>query len=129
MPRILVVEDDPDAPALLDELTGEGYAVELVGDGKTGLERARDGNFDLILLDIGLPHMNGFIVCQQLRQAKNRTPVIMLTIREHEADKVRALDAGADDYLVKPFGRPELLARVRAVLRRTAGEPADIYCF
>ena len=130
MKRILVVEDEPDiALALQNELTAEGYIVELMDNGETALERARGSNFDLILLDVGLPQMNGFTVCQELRRAGNRTPVIMLTIRATEAEKVRGLDIGADDYLGKPFGAQELLARVRALLRRTAGEAAEIHCF
>jgi DNA-binding response OmpR family regulator len=130
MQRILVAEDERNvALALQNELTSEGYSVELTGDGRTALERAKTSNFDLILLDVGLPHMNGFTVCQELRKAGNRTAVILLTVRTTEAEKVRGLDSGADDYLGKPFGAQELLARIRALLRRTADEAAETYHF
>jgi two-component system, OmpR family, alkaline phosphatase synthesis response regulator PhoP len=130
MKRILVVEDERDiALALQNDLAAEGYAVELTGDGQTALECARDGHFDLILLDIMLPGIDGYTVCAELRRLGDRTPILMLTSKGTEADKRRGLSLGADDYVAKPFGAEELRARVRELLRRTAGEAAEIYRF
>jgi two-component system alkaline phosphatase synthesis response regulator PhoP len=124
MSRILVVEDEPAiALALEDDLTLEGYQVEVVGDGETAARAARGQTFDLIVLDVMLPKKDGFEVCQELRQAGVRTPVIMLTAKTHEAEKVLGLELGADDYVTKPFSPRELRARIHAALRR-AGEPA-----
>jgi DNA-binding response OmpR family regulator len=123
MNRILIVEDEPAiALALEDDLTLEGHAVEVVTDGETASRRARTGSFDVILLDVMLPHKDGFEVCREIRRAGVRTPILMLTARTQEAEKVMGLDLGADDYLTKPYGRHELRARVRALLRRGAPE-------
>ena len=124
MTRILVVEDEPAiALGLEDDLRMEGYAVEVLGDGVAAARRAREGAFDLILLDIMLPGKDGFEVCRELRRAGVRTPILMLTAKTQEAEKVMGLELGADDYVTKPFGTRELRARIRALLRRSAGEP------
>jgi DNA-binding response OmpR family regulator len=130
MTRILLVEDDTDlAFSLEDDLKVEGYEVETVSDGETASRLGRTGDFDLILLDIVLPRKDGFEVCRELRRTGIRTPVIMLTAKTHEAEKVMGLDLGADDYITKPFNPRELRARIRALLRRTEAPPADIYSF
>jgi two-component system, OmpR family, alkaline phosphatase synthesis response regulator PhoP len=117
--RILVVEDDESiAMGLEMNLSAEGYGVEVAGNGEEGLTRAKEGRFDLVILDVMLPRMNGFEVVRLLRQAKVPTPVIMLSARGGEMDKVMGLELGAEDYVTKPFGLAELLARVKAVLRR-----------
>ena len=124
MARILVVEDEPAiALGLEDDLKLEGYQVEAVTDGATACTRAREGHFDLILLDVLLPEKDGFTVCRELRAGGVRTPVIMLTAKGQEIDKVLGLELGADDYVTKPFSPRELLARIRAVLRRAAEPP------
>ncbi|MCD9195062.1 response regulator transcription factor [Streptomyces albireticuli] len=125
---ILVVEDDPQlGPALRRGLTAEGYRVELVRDGTTGLERALTGGHALIVLDIMLPGLNGYRICSALRAAGLNTPVLMLTAKDGEYDEAEGLDTGADDYLAKPFSSVVLLARLRALLRRgttaTSGRP------
>jgi len=121
MTRILVVEDNPDlAYGLRNNLEIEGYEVEVVEDGSEGLTRARAGGPDLIILDLMLPGLDGFRVLRALRDEGRRMPVLILTARGEEADKVRGLRLGADDYVTKPFGVLELLARVEALLRRTA---------
>ncbi len=121
--RILVVEDDARLAATLDRvLTAEGHQVELVGDGLEALRRAREQPFDLVVLDIMLPSLDGLGVCRRLR-ATAQVPILLLTALGGTEERVRGLDAGADDYLVKPFAYEELLARVRA-LRRRAG-PVD----
>jgi DNA-binding response OmpR family regulator len=107
----------------------EGYEVEVVRDGETASRRARERSFDLIILDVMLPHKDGFEVCRELRRAGLRTPVILLTARTQESDKVLGLELGADDYVTKPFSPRELRARVKAALRRAAGEMPDIYRF
>ena len=120
MPRILIVEDEPGiALALEDDLTMEGYQVQIAGDGPTASKMARDGKFDLILLDVMLPGKDGFEVCRELRRAGLQTPILMLTARAQEAEKVMGLEMGADDYLTKPFGVRELRARIMALLRRS----------
>ncbi len=130
MSRILVVEDEPGiAMALEDDLTSEGYEVEVVGDGEAAGRRARQGEFDLILLDVMLPGKDGFEVCRELRQAGLRTPIIMLTAKTQEAEKVLGLELGADDYVTKPYSPRELRARIKAALRRTAGELPDVCRF
>ncbi len=130
MIRILVVEDEPGiAFGLESDLKMEGYEVELVEDGSTAARRGREGSFDLILLDVMLPGKDGFDVCRELRRAGVRTPIILLTARTHEAEKVMGLEAGADDYVTKPFSHRELRARIKAVLRRTAGELPEVYHF
>ena len=123
MSRILVVEDEPGiALGLEDDLRMEGYEVEVACDGVTAARRAREGGFDLILLDVMLPGMDGFEVCRELRRAGMKTPIMMLTAKAREAEKVMGLELGADDYVTKPFGTRELRARIKALLRRAAGE-------
>ena len=123
MSRILIVEDEPAiALGLEDDLKMEGYQVEVAGDGITGARRAREGAFDLILLDVMLPGKDGFEVCRELRRAGMKTPILMLTAKAREAEKVMGLELGADDYVTKPFGTRELRARIKALLRRSAGE-------
>ncbi|MDO8956165.1 MAG: response regulator transcription factor [Deltaproteobacteria bacterium] len=124
--RILVVEDERKVASFIRQGLGEeGYAVDVASNGEEGLAMARDGVHDLIILDIGLPKMNGLQVLQELRRRKVTTPVLLLTVRATIEDKVLGLDAGADDYLTKPFAFQELVARVRALLRRrTEGGPA-----
>jgi two-component system alkaline phosphatase synthesis response regulator PhoP len=133
MARILLVEDESSiAAGISDDLQFEGYAVDVVTDGAAASTRGREGQYDLILLDVMLPQKDGFTVCRELRSAGIRTPVIMLTARGQEADKVLGLELGADDYITKPFSRRELQSRVKAALRRgsmTAPEPADVYEF
>ena len=130
MTRILLVEDDTDlAFSLEDDLKVEGYEVEIARDGDAACRRGRTGGWDLILLDIVLPKKDGYEVCRELRRAGIRTPVIMLTAKTHEAEKVMGLDLGADDYITKPFSPRELRARMRALLRRTEAPPADVYSF
>jgi len=130
MPRILVVEDEPPiASGLEDDLKLEGYEVEVVRDGDTASRRAREQWFDLIILDVMLPHKDGFEVCRELRRAGLRMPVILLTAKAQESDKILGLEMGADDYVTKPFSPRELRARVKAALRRAAGEMPEIYRF
>lgn len=118
-PRILVVEDEASlARALQLELEHEGYRVEVAGNGYEAVARASEGDWNLILLDLMLPGLDGFTVCRQVRQ-RSAVPIIMLTAREATGDKVTGLDAGADDYMAKPFAIEELLARIRARLRRS----------
>jgi DNA-binding response OmpR family regulator len=124
--RILLVEDEPIiAAGLRDDLTLEGHVVEVVGDGRTALERGRDPQVDLIVLDVTLPGKDGFEVCRELRRASIRTPILMLTARTQEAEKVLGLQLGADDYVTKPFGVRELRARIAALLRRASAAVAD----
>ena len=123
MARILVVEDEPDiALGLQLDLRDEGHQVEVAGNGDEAARRAREPGWDLILLDVMLPGKDGFEVCRELRRAKIRTPVLMLTAKAQEAEKVMGLDMGADDYVTKPFSPRELRARIRALLRRAAPE-------
>jgi DNA-binding response OmpR family regulator len=123
MTRILVVEDEPGiALGLEDDLTMEGYEVEVAGDGITAARLARTGGFDLILLDVMLPGKDGLEVCRELRRAGLKTPILMLTAKAREAEKVMGLELGADDYVTKPFGTKELRARIKALLRRASGE-------
>ncbi|TMD26789.1 MAG: response regulator transcription factor [Chloroflexi bacterium] len=118
--RILVVEDDPRLAATLDRvLAAEAYDVEVAGDGNEALRRARERPFDLVVLDIMLPGLDGIAVCKRLR-ATGPLPILLLTALGGTEERVRGLDSGADDYLVKPFAYEELLARVRALLRRAA---------
>ncbi|MBP1774170.1 MAG: two component transcriptional regulator, winged helix family [candidate division NC10 bacterium] len=122
--RILVVEDQyAIAVGLRDDLEAEGYHVDVAADGVEGEQAAREGGYDLILLDLMLPKKDGFAVCRTLRTSGVRTPIIVLTARAQEADKVLGLELGADDYITKPFSSPELRARVRAVLRRAVDAP------
>jgi two-component system alkaline phosphatase synthesis response regulator PhoP len=131
MSKILVVEDEPGiAFALESDLQTEGYEVALVSDGVTAVQRARAGPFDLILLDVMLPGKDGFEVCRELRRAGLNTPIIMLTAKTQELEKVLGLDLGADDYMTKPFSPRELRARIRAILRRAAADAGgDIHRF
>lgn len=130
MTRILMVEDEPGiAFGLKTDLEMEGYEVAAVEDGISAVRRAMDEAFDLILLDVMLPGKDGFDVCRELRRAGARTPIILLTARTREAEKVLGLELGADDYVTKPFSNRELRARIKALLRRTAGEPLDTYRF
>ena len=126
MPLVLLVEDNHEiAEMLVDHLEHGGYEVDYAADGVTGLHLAVTGGFDAIILDLMLPGMDGLDVCRKYRQeAGGDTPILMLTARDTLEDKVAGLDAGADDYLVKPFEFPELDARMRAMLRRAGGDVA-----
>jgi DNA-binding response OmpR family regulator len=118
--KILIVEDDPSIQlGLKDEFESEGYIVYQAEDGEKGLEMARKIAPDLIILDVMMPLLNGHEVCKQLRSEGNRTPILMLTVKDREIDKVLGLELGADDYVTKPFSLMEVVARVKAVLRRT----------
>ncbi|HYG08402.1 MAG TPA: response regulator transcription factor [Pyrinomonadaceae bacterium] len=117
--RILLVEDEPDAARMLAKgLREEAYAVDIARDGEQALEQTQLNDYDLIILDVMLPRKDGFEVCRELRAAGSSLPVLMLTARDAVEDRIEGLDAGADDYLPKPFDFEELLARVRALLRR-----------
>ena len=121
MPKILIVEDEPQLARFVQlELEHEEYETVISGDGREGLTLAEGGGFDLILLDIMLPGLNGLEVLRRLRKAEDHTPVIMLTARDSVMDKVSGLDMGADDYITKPFAIEELMARIRAVLNRAS---------
>ncbi len=129
MPGVLIVEDDADIAALIAHyLAKSGYSAETISDGGRALARAREASPDLLILDLMLPGLNGLEVCRELR-ADARTanvPIIMLTARGEESERILGLDVGADDYVVKPFSPNELMARVRALLRRaTPGEPKE----
>ena len=118
-PTILLVEDDADIADLLHlHLSDEGYEVEIVGDGTEGLDRARSGDHDLIILDLMLPGTDGFDICRELRAEDRTTPVLMITAKSEEIDKVLGLELGADDYITKPFSIREVLARIKAMFRR-----------
>jgi DNA-binding response OmpR family regulator len=128
--RILVVEDEEKLARFVElELTYEGYQVTVAHDGLTGLTQARDLNPDLIILDWMMPGLTGLELCRRLRATGNKVPVILLTAKDDVSDRVAGLDAGADDYVVKPFSIEELLARVRAHLRRTNEEETDVLRF
>src|SRR5574341_946432 len=133
MARILIIEDEPDmARGLEDNLAFEGYDVHVETDGLSGLNYALSQPVDLILLDLMLPKMPGYEVCKTLRAKGNNTPIIMLTAKGQEIDKVLGLELGADDYVTKPFSLRELLARIHAFLRRhgaSTAPPADTYTF
>ena len=121
MSRILIVEDDPAmSVALRDGFEYEKYNVDMASDGEEALRHATGGDYDLIVLDVMLPKMSGLDVCKELRKNGSHTPIIMLTARGQEIDKIVGLRVGADDYVTKPFSFMELLARVEAVLRRTS---------
>jgi DNA-binding response OmpR family regulator len=126
MPRILIVEDEPAIAFGLElDLKTEDYDVEVVDDGEAAVRRGREGSFDLILLDVMLPKKDGFEVCRELRRGGIKTPILLLTAKSQEAEKVMGLDLGADDYVTKPFSPKELRARVRALLRRGVAAEAD----
>ena len=123
MKKILVIEDEPQMRlGLRDNLELEGYEVETAADGDEGLQKSASFSPDLVILDVMLPKKNGFDVCRDLRSRSNATPIVMLTARSAETDKVLGLELGADDYVTKPFSITELLARVRAVLRRSGAQ-------
>ena len=132
-PRVLLVEDEAGLRlTLTDRLGSEGYSVETASDGESGLAQAASGGYDLIVLDVMLPKMNGFDVCREVRQRGVTTPILMLTARGQVVDKVVGLKLGADDYLTKPFETIELMARLEALLRRvpSGAQPgAEIYRF
>ena len=120
--RVLLVEDEPDLlNSLAKALREDGYAVDTAEDGEDGLFKAESWGYDAVVLDVMLPKLDGWELLRRLRKNK-KTPVLMLTARDHSADRVRGLDTGADDYVVKPFDLPELRARLRALIRRSAGE-------
>jgi DNA-binding response OmpR family regulator len=130
MARILIVEDEPDVALGLEmDLREEGYDVEVVRDGEEAGRVGRQPGWDLILLDVMLPRRDGFDVCRDLRRAKVRTPILMLTAKAHEAEKIMGLDLGADDYVTKPFSPRELRARIRALLRRAAPDEPGVERF
>jgi two-component system alkaline phosphatase synthesis response regulator PhoP len=130
MSRILIVEDEPDiALGLEDDLKVEGHEVEVVGDGETACRRGREPAWDLILLDVMLPRKDGFDVCRELRRGGVRTPIILLTAKAREAEKVLGLELGADDDVTKPFSPRELRARIKAALRRRTSAPEEVYRF
>ena len=123
--KILVVDDDPQIRrAMRTTLTGRGYQVSDARTGEEGLEQMRAGTYDLVLLDLNMPGMGGIETCRQIRSASD-VAIVMLTVSNAEKDKVEALDAGADDYITKPFSTPELLARIRATLRRLPQAPGQ----
>jgi len=119
MTKILIVEDEPNMRmGLMDNLEFEGYKVDLATDGEDGLNKIRSGSYNLILLDVMLPKISGFDVCKNVRKDGIQTPIILLTAKGEEIDKVLGLELGADDYITKPFSLRELLARIKAILRR-----------
>ena len=130
MTRVLVVEDEDNIATLLrDDLKIEGYEAEIVSDGEQALAIVKEKDFDLILLDIMLPGMDGYEICRQLRRDETSIPIIMLTAKGQEAEKVLGLELGADDYITKPFSPLELRARIKAVLRRTSKDLPQRYQF
>jgi DNA-binding response OmpR family regulator len=130
MSRLLVVEDEPGiAFALETDLRSEGYDVTVATTGDDASQRARTEPFDLVLLDVMLPGKDGFEVCREIRRAGVRTPIILLTAKAQEAEKVMGLELGADDYVTKPFSPRELRARIKAALRRAAPESPDVFRF
>jgi two-component system response regulator CpxR len=126
MDRVLIIDDDFELCSLVSEyLAPEGFRVESVHDGETGLQRALNGNYLLVVLDVMLPGMSGFDVLRRIR-ATSRVPVLLLTARGEDVDRIVGLEIGADDYLPKPFNPRELVARIRAVLRRTSADPKGV---
>ena len=126
MDRVLIIDDDFELCSLVSEyLEPEGFRVESVHDGETGLQRAQNGNYLLVILDVMLPGMSGFDVLRRIR-ATSRVPVLLLTARGEDVDRIVGLEIGADDYLPKPFNPRELVARIRAVLRRTSADPKGV---
>jgi two-component system alkaline phosphatase synthesis response regulator PhoP len=125
--KILIVEDDPGIQmSIKDEFESEGYHVMTTNDGENGLQMILDKKPDLVILDIMLPGLDGYEVCKRLRMEGNNTPVIMLTVKDKEIDKVLGLEFGADDYVTKPFSLRELLARVKSIFRRIEATPTEI---
>ena len=130
MAKILIVEDEPDiAFGLQEDLTRHGHETQVAVDGDAGVRLGRSGGWDVILLDLMLPGRDGFEVCRELRRSRVKTPIIMLTARTQEAEKVLGLELGADDYVTKPFSAAELRARINAVIRRVADDSAGVYRF
>jgi two-component system alkaline phosphatase synthesis response regulator PhoP len=128
--KILIVEDEPGIQlSLKDELESEGYTVIQAEDGEEGLDLARNQAPDLIVLDVMMPVMNGYEVCKQLRREGNHTPILMLTVKDKEIDKVLGLELGADDYVTKPFSLREVVARVKAILRRSEDPHQELSTF
>jgi two-component system, OmpR family, response regulator MprA len=126
MARVLIVDDEPAVRSALDRaLRLDRYEVELAGDGREALDRLAETRLDAVVLDVMMPGIDGLEVCRRLREAGDRTPVLMLTARDAVDDRVAGLDAGADDYLVKPFALKELKARLRALLRRSETDPGS----
>jgi len=129
--KILIIEDDPGIQlSLKDEFESEGFDVDGAVNGLTGLEMVEQNSPDLIILDLMLPFLNGYQICKKLRQDGNKVPIIMLTVKDQEVDKVLGLEYGADDYVTKPFSLRELLARVNALLRRSAEKNSEgsVFC-
>ena len=126
--RLLVIEDDRAVRQALERaLSFDGYEVSSANDGSEGLAKVLDEQPDAIVLDVMMPHVDGLEVCRRLRARGDTTPILVLTARDTVGDRVAGLDAGADDYLVKPFALDELLARIRALLRRSSGSTTDVY--
>jgi two-component system OmpR family response regulator len=124
--RVLVVEDEPDLLSVLAQSLREaGYAVDTAADGADGLFKARGGQYDALVLDLMIPQLDGWALLKELRSAGSSVPVLVLTARDALPDRVRGLDSGADDYLTKPYELQELLARLRAIIRRSAGKPSS----
>ena len=122
--RILLVEDDTGVASFITKgLREEQYAIDATGDGEEGFQMANTIPYDLLILDVMVPQMDGFTICRRLREKGNKTPILLLTARDTVEDRVTGLDTGADDYLTKPFAFPELLARIRALLRRGNAQP------
>ncbi len=127
MAKILIVEDEPNMRmGLKDNLTFEGYDVTTAAEGLTGLQQILENDFDLIILDVMMPNLSGFDVCKKVRSNNIDTPIILLTAKGEEIDKVLGLELGADDYITKPFSLRELLARIKAILRRSGGSDTKI---
>ena len=125
--RILLVEDEIKlANSVKDVLEGEHYTIDVAHDGESGYKRSTEEEYDLIILDIGLPVMDGYEVCKKLREDKITSPIMMLTARDTTKDTIKGLDSGADDYLIKPFSIEEMLARIRALLRRPGVNPETV---
>ena len=121
--KLLLIEDDKKiATAIKRGLEGDGYTVEVAFDGTDGLWMATEGAYDVLIVDLMLPGKNGFVICRELRERRIWTPILVLTAKDGDLDEAEALDTGADDYLTKPFSYPVLLARLRALLRRTTGQ-------
>ncbi len=128
MEKILLIEDDPDIAALLDIHIGDlGVELESVGDGREGLRKALDNEYEMVILDVMLPGMDGLEICRNIREKKKTMPILMLTAKSEELDKVLGLELGADDYMTKPFSIRELLARIKSIRRRISSIKQDQY--